>query len=68
MIEKLLLNVFHSIARLSEIEDKLDNLKNMEASVLNNNNVQHDYQEQKQVNISERVIKFFSFMVFRKSS
>ena len=58
----------YSIARLSEIEDKLDNLKNMEASVLNNNNEQHDYQEQQQVNISVRVRQFISFMIFRKSS
>ena len=42
--------VFPFFPRLSEIEDKLDNLKNMEASVINNNKVQNDLQEQHQVN------------------
>ena len=53
-----------SVPRLSEIEDKLDNLKNMEASVINNNNVQNDQQEQHQVNPLERVGQVFISMIF----
>ena len=53
-----------SVPRLSEIEDKLDNLRNMEASVINNNNVQNDQQEQHQVNPLERVGQVFICMIF----
>ena len=60
--------VFPFFPRLSEIEDKLDNLKNMEASVINKNKVEKDLQEQNQVNFSKDIRQVFIFIIFRTSS
>ena len=60
--------VFLFFPRLSEIEDKLDNLKNMEASVINKNKVEKDLQEQNQVNFSKDIRQVFIFIIFRTSS
>ena len=65
---KCLVNVFLFFPRLSEIEDKLDNLKNMEASVINKNKVEKDLQEQNQVNFSKDIRQVFIFIIFRTSS
>ena len=60
--------VFPFFPRLSEIEDKLDNLKNMEASVINKNKVEKDLQEQNQVKFLKGVRQVFIFIIFRTSS
>ena len=60
--------VFLFFPRLSEIEDKLDNLKNMEASVINKNKVEKHLQDQNQVNFLKDVRQVFIFIIFRTSS